>query len=58
MPFKRADGSGGHMYIVSTFDHSNYIELAITAIQKKGIAKENILGVSMKGEDRKLLLQQ
>jgi len=44
------------MYIVSTFDHSNYLELAITAIQMKGIAKENILGVPMdkRSEDIKL----
>ena len=56
MPFEKADGSGEGMYIVSTFDHSNYLELAITAIQMKGIAKENILGVPLdkKGEDRKL----
>lgn len=56
MPVGKMDGSGEHMYIVSTFDHSNYLELAITAIQMKGIAKENILGVSMdkRGEDRKL----
>ena len=56
MPFKNVDGSGEQMYIVSTFDHSNYLELAITAIQMKGIAKEHILGVSMdkRGEDRKL----
>ena len=49
------DGSGD-MYIISTFDHSNYLELAITAIQMKGIAKENILGVSLdkRGEDGKL----
>ena len=34
----------------------NYVELAITAVQLKGIAKDNILGVSMdkKGENRKL----
>jgi len=56
MPFKNADQRGERMYIISTFDHSNYLELAITAIQMKGIAKENILGVSMdnRGEDRKL----
>lgn len=35
------------MYVVSTFEHSNYLELAITAIQIKGIAKENILCVPM-----------
>jgi len=44
------------MYVIATFDHSNYVELAITAVQLKGIAKDNILGVSMdkKGENRKL----
>jgi len=44
------------MYVFATFDHSNYVELAITAVQMKGIAKENILGVSMdkKGEEAKL----
>jgi len=44
------------MYVFATFDHSNYVELAITAVQMKGIAKQNILGVSMakKGEDAKL----
>jgi len=56
MPVGNMDGSGERMYIVSTFDHSNYLELAITAIQMKGVAKENILGVSMdkKAEDGKL----
>jgi len=46
---------GERMYIISTFDHSNYLELAITAIQMKGIVKENILGVAMdtRGEDVK-----
>ena len=44
------------MYVFATFDHSNYVELAITAVQLKGIAKENILGVSMdkKGGNIKL----
>lgn len=44
------------MYIISTFEHSNYLELAITAIQMKGIAKENILCVPMdkRSEDKKL----
>jgi len=53
MPVGTMDGSGEGVYIISTFDHSNYLELAITAIQMKGIAKENILGVSMdkRGED-------
>ncbi|MDR3599863.1 MAG: hypothetical protein P4L49_05175 [Desulfosporosinus sp.] len=49
-------GSGERMYIISTFDHSNYLELAITAIQMKGVARENILGVSIdkRGEDKML----
>jgi len=56
MPVQEMDGSGERMYIISTFDHSNYLELAITAIQMKGIAKDNILGVSMdkRGEERML----
>jgi hypothetical protein len=56
MPFKKANGSSEGMYIVSTFNHSNYLELAITAMQMKGIAKEKILSVSLdkRGEERKL----
>lgn len=56
MPFKKVNDKGDGMYIISTFDHSNYLELAITAIQMKGIAKEKILGVSLdkRGEERKL----
>jgi len=44
------------MYIIATFEYSNYLELAITAIQMKGIKKENILCVPMdkRGEDRQL----
>jgi len=44
------------MYVFATFDHSNYVELAITAVEMKGITKENILGVSMdkRGENMKL----
>ena len=44
------------MYVISTFEHSNYLELAITAIQMKGIAKENILCIPMdkRSEDKKL----
>lgn len=45
-----------NMYIVSTFEHSKYLELAITNLQMKGIAKEKILAVPLdkKAEDRKL----
>jgi hypothetical protein len=47
---------GGKMYVVSTFDHSVYLELAITAIQMKGIKKENIMAIPIdkKGEERTL----
>jgi hypothetical protein len=55
MPFKKNIG-GDRMYIVSTFEHSVYLELAITAIQMKGIKKENIMAIPMdkKGEQRRL----
>ena len=35
------------MYILSTFDESNDLELAIKEVQKKGITRENILDVPM-----------
>lgn len=55
MPSKKSIRSD-MMYIVSTFEHSVYLELAITAIQMKGIKRENIMAISMdkKGEQRKL----
>jgi hypothetical protein len=56
MPFKK-NIRGDKMYIVSTFEHSIYLELAITAIQMKGVKKENIMAISLdkKGEQRTLL---
>jgi hypothetical protein len=44
------------MHIISTFDYSNNLELAVTAIEMKGIPKKNILAVPMdkKNEERKL----
>ena len=55
MPSKKTIG-GDKMYIVSTFDHSIYLELAITAIEMKGIKKENIMAISLdkRGEEVKL----
>lgn len=38
---------GDNMYVVSTFEHSKYLELAMTALQMKGVKKENILAVPM-----------
>ncbi len=46
MPFKK-NIRGDKMYLVSTFEHSIYLELAITAIQTKGIKKENIMAIPM-----------
>ncbi len=56
MPSKRQSERGDSMYVVSTFEHTKYLELAITAVQMKGIAKENILAVSLdkRAEERKL----
>jgi hypothetical protein len=53
MPDKKVIGDN-NMYIVSTFEHSKYLELAITAIEMKGIEKDNILAVPMdkRAEDR------
>jgi hypothetical protein len=55
MPLNKGN-RGDKMYIISTFDHSVYLELAITAIQMKGIKKEKIMAVSddKKGEQRAL----
>lgn len=55
MPFKKCI-RGDKMYVISTFEHSIYLELAITAIQMKGIRKENILAIPMdkRGEQGKL----
>lgn len=55
MPSIKNTGSES-MYIISTFEHSISLEKAITAIQMKGIVKENILAVPMdkRGEEQKL----
>lgn len=55
MPLKKSLGDD-NMYIISTFEHSIYLELAITAIEMKGIKKENIMAIPMdkKGEQRAL----
>jgi hypothetical protein len=55
MPFRK-NIRGDKVYIVSTFDHSIYLELAITAIQMKGIKKENIMAISMEQKGEKVML--
>jgi hypothetical protein len=49
-------GKVDSMYIVLTFEHSINLESAITAIQTKGVAKEDILAVPLdkRGEQGKL----
>lgn len=44
------------MYVMSTFEHSIYVELALSALEMKNISKENILAVPLNNrtEDRKL----
>ncbi|MDY0394479.1 hypothetical protein RWE15_08500 [Virgibacillus halophilus] len=35
------------MYVLATFDHSIYVELALSALEKRNIPKENILAVPL-----------
>lgn len=45
------------MYVYASFDYSAYLELAITDLEKRGIAREHILAVPLdkRVEERKLL---
>jgi len=45
MPSKERGNKGDNMYIISTFDYSVNLELALTSIQMKGVEKENIFVV-------------
>lgn len=51
IPTKECIG-GDKMYVISTFEHSIDIELAITEMQMKGIKKDDIMAISLdkKGE--------
>lgn len=44
------------MYVISTFKQSNFLELAITELEQKGLAKSNIFAVPMdkKAAQRKI----
>ncbi|MDX5473917.1 MAG: inorganic phosphate transporter [Bacillaceae bacterium] len=44
------------MQIFSTFEHSSYLELSITSLEKIGVSRENILTVPLinRVEDRRL----
>jgi hypothetical protein len=56
IPSKRRNNRGDKVHIIATFEHSIYLEKAISEIQMKGILKEDILAVSLdtQGEERKL----
>ncbi|OPX43889.1 hypothetical protein CLHUN_21300 [Ruminiclostridium hungatei] len=56
VPGKNITAGGDQMYIISTFEHSIFLEKAVTAIQMRGIAKEDILAVPLdkRAEQRKL----
>lgn len=56
VPSNRKRYWGERMHIFATFEHTIYLEKAITAIQMKGIPKEDILAVSIdkRGEERML----
>src|SRR5699024_1538666 len=36
------------LHIVSTFEHSTYLELALTALEESGVTRENILTIPVK----------
>jgi len=55
--FQMPTEAGGYpMYVFSTFDHSVYLELAISTLQERGIARDQILAVPLdiRREKRKL----
>ena len=41
------NNQGDNMYVVSTFDHSKYPELAISALEMNGVTKDNILSIPL-----------
>lgn len=45
------------MYVFSTFEHSSFLELAISDLEQKGITRDKILAVPLSrlGEERQLL---
>lgn len=47
MPLKTILEGGKAMYIIATFDHSRYLETALSALQMQGISKDKILAVPL-----------
>jgi len=56
IPYKTRRNKGDNMYIISTFDYSVNLEVAIASIQMKGVEKENIFAVPVDKENEKLNL--
>jgi len=56
IPYKNTGNKGDKMYIISTFDYSVNLEIAINSIQMKGVEKENIFAVPMDKANEKLNL--
>lgn len=40
------------MYVISSFEHSTYLELAITELKQKGISKEKILTIPLEKQNK------
>lgn len=57
MPIPFKGKRGGKLFLISTFEHSKHIELVLTAIQMKGVAKDDILVVPLdkRNEKRRLI---
>ena len=56
IPDKKRRNKGDNMYIISTFDYSVNLEIAITSMQMKGVEKENIFAVPVDKANEKLNL--
>jgi len=56
MPNKKIGNKGDNMYIISTFDYSVNLEIALTSIEMKGVEKENIFVVPVDKANEKLQL--
>ncbi len=53
MPSKKKCFRGDIMHIIATFEHSIYLEKAITEIEMRGVPKEDILAIPMDKRDEK-----
>jgi len=56
IPCQERGTKGDTMYIISTFDYSIYLELAITSIELNGIKKENIFAIPVEKANNELNL--